>query len=62
MMGEFTTFSPGDRAPNNGTYIETGVNDYHMGIENPRKVRLNRGEKFPGTSNHERKWKKMPKD
>ncbi|MCK9857557.1 YjzC family protein [Paenibacillus sp. ATY16] len=58
-MGEWTIFSPGDRAPNDGVYIETGDNSYHMGINNPQKVSLKRGEKFPETSNHERRWKRM---
>ncbi|MCA0756364.1 YjzC family protein [Paenibacillus sp. N4] len=58
-MGEWTLFSPGDRAPNDGVYIETGVNSFHMGIQNPKKVSLNRGQRFPETSNHERKWKRM---
>ncbi|MCR2805340.1 YjzC family protein [Paenibacillus soyae] len=60
-MGEWTVFNQGDRAPNDGTYIETGVNDYHMGIEDPKKVRLHKGERFPQNTNHERKWIRMPK-
>ncbi len=59
MMGEGTIFSPGDRAPNDGTYIEDGVNSFHMGIQNPKKVKLSKGERFPETTNHERKWKRM---
>ncbi|WP_138754010.1 YjzC family protein [Paenibacillus sinopodophylli] len=58
-MGEGTMFSPGDKAPNDGTYIEEGVNAFHMGIQNPKKVTLNKGQHFPDTSNHERKWKRM---
>jgi hypothetical protein len=60
-MGEFTIFNQGDRAPNDGTYIETGVNSYHMGIQNPKKVSLHKGERFPDNTNHERKWIRMPK-
>ncbi|MUT68400.1 YjzC family protein [Paenibacillus sp. NEAU-GSW1] len=58
-MGEWTVFSPGDSAPNDGTYIEIGVNAFHMGVNDPKKVRLAKGERFPETSNHERKWKRM---
>lgn len=58
-MGEQTIFSPGDRAPNDGTYIEDGVNSYHTGINNPKKVNLLKGQRFPETTNHERKWKRM---
>ncbi|MBD2871764.1 YjzC family protein [Paenibacillus arenilitoris] len=58
-MGEWTKFVAGDRAPNDGVYIETGDNSFHMGIENPKKVTLKRGERFPETTNHERRWKRM---
>src|SRR4051794_27312910 len=50
-MGEWTEFNAGDRAPNEGAYIEVGENDYHMGINNPKKIHLHKGEKFPDTSN-----------
>lgn len=59
MMGESTVFSPGDKAPNDGTYIESGVNSFHMGIQDPKKVQLSKGERFPDTTNHERKWVRM---
>ncbi|WP_169084062.1 YjzC family protein [Paenibacillus sp. PL91] len=58
-MGEGTMFTPGDKAPNDGTYIEDGVNSFHMGIQNPKKVRLNKGDRFPQTTNHERIWRRM---
>lgn len=58
-MGEWSEYRPGDRAPNDGTYIEIGENDVHMGINNPQKVTLSKGDRFPDTSNHNRKWKKM---
>lgn len=57
-MGERTEFNPGDRAPNEGKYIEVGENDFHMGINNPKMVTLKKGEHFPDTSNHNRKWKR----
>ncbi|WP_028558702.1 YjzC family protein [Paenibacillus pinihumi] len=58
-MGEWTEYRPGDKAPNDGNYIEVGENDFHMGIENPKKIHLNKGDQFPDTSNHNRKWKKL---
>ncbi|WP_010279178.1 YjzC family protein [Paenibacillus senegalensis] len=59
-MGERTEFNPGDRAPNAGQYIEIGENDFHMGINNPKSVTLKKGERFPETTNHNRKWHRKP--
>jgi len=58
-MGEQTEFEPGQRAPNDGEYIEVGEASFHTGIQNPKRIRLARGERFPETSNHRRKWKKF---
>lgn len=58
-MGEKTEFESGDKAPNSATYIEVGENDIHMGIENPHRVELEKGQAFPKTSNKNRKWVKM---
>ncbi|SFE82957.1 YjzC-like protein [Paenibacillus algorifonticola] len=58
-MGEGTLFSAGDKAPNDATYIEDGVNSFHQGIQNPQKVKLSKGQRFPDNTNHERKWKRM---
>ncbi|OGX61725.1 MAG: YjzC family protein [Paenibacillus sp. RIFOXYA1_FULL_44_5] len=55
-MGEQTQFEPGDRAPNNGIYIEIGEDDFHTGINNPQQIRLKKGERFPKMTNHNRKW------
>lgn len=55
-MGERTEFNPGDRAPNEGEYIETGENDFHMGINDPMHIHMKKGGRFPETSNHNRKW------
>lgn len=57
-MGEQTEFRPGQRAPNDGTYIEIGDRDIHMGINNPQQVTLQAGDKFPQTTNEDRMWKK----
>jgi len=58
-MGEWTEFEEGDRAPNDGEYMEVGENDFHMHINNPKRVYLRKGQPFPETSNHNRKWKKF---
>jgi hypothetical protein len=58
-MGEKTLFEPGDKAPNDAEYIEVGENDFHMGINNPKKVRLSKGDRFPDNTNEDRKWKKV---
>lgn len=55
-MAQQTRFHEGDKAPNDGVYVEVGENDHHMGIQNPRRVELKKGEKLPGNANHERKW------
>ena len=56
MGGEPSLFNPGDEAPNDGVYIETGENDFHMGIEDPAQVKLKKGQTFPETTNPNRKW------
>lgn len=58
-MGEKTQFVPGDKAPNEGRYIEIGENAFHMGINNPEIVHLKKGDSFPDTKNHNRKWKRL---
>nr|WP_135554602.1 YjzC family protein [Paenibacillus cymbidii] len=57
-MGERTEFRPGEEVPTDGTYVEIGENDFHMGIMNPQSVKLKKGSSFPNTSNHNRKWTK----
>lgn len=57
-MGEWTHYNPGDHAPNDGQYIEIGENAFHMGVNNPKIVTLKKGDPFPETSNHNRKWKR----
>lgn len=58
-MGERTRFEAGDRAPNDGEYIEIGEHAFHMGIENPRHVYLEKGDRFPVNSKQDRKWTLM---
>ncbi|WP_053365557.1 YjzC family protein [Bacillus sp. FJAT-27245] len=53
-MGQNHQFKPGQKAPNNGTYIEIG--DSGSQVMNPRKIYLKKGQPFPEGSNHERIW------
>jgi hypothetical protein len=55
-MGERTQFNPGQKAPNDGRYMEVGENAFHMGINDPKIIELKKGDSFPETSNHNRKW------
>ncbi|AHD07766.1 YjzC family protein [Paenibacillus larvae] len=57
-MGEKSQFVPGDKAPNDGEYMEIGENAFHMGINDPQIIKLKKGDPFPETSNHNRKWKR----
>jgi hypothetical protein len=58
-MGEQTQFEPGQIAPNDGEYMEIGEDSFHMNINDPKHVELRKGQHFPETSNHNRKWKKV---
>ncbi|TKH46054.1 YjzC family protein [Paenibacillus sp. FSL R10-2782] len=60
-MGEKTEFEPGDKVPNDGVYMEVGEKSFHTEIQNPQSVTLERGDSFPETTNHNRKWKKKTK-
>ncbi|UHA75380.1 YjzC family protein [Paenibacillus sp. 481] len=57
-MGEKTEYSPGDKAPNDAIYMEVGENSFHSEIQDPKQIKLNRGDTFPETTNKDRKWKK----
>lgn len=46
-MGEWSQFRPGDRAPNDGEYMEVGENAFHMGINNPKMITLKKGNASP---------------
>jgi hypothetical protein len=61
FLGEQTEFNPGNKAPNDGMYTEIGENDFHMGINNPRRIALRAGQRFPQTSNPNRKWHRFRK-
>ena len=53
-MGQSHQFRPGDKAPNNGIYVEIG--ETGSMVQKPKSVKLNAGDHFPETSNHNRKW------
>jgi hypothetical protein len=54
IMGQNRQFKPGQKAPNNGVYIEIG--DSGSTVNNPKKIRLKAGDKFPENSNDDRVW------
>jgi hypothetical protein len=58
-MGQNRQFRPGQKAPNNGIYIETG--ETGSNIVNPQKMKMKAGDVFPETSNHNRLWTYFPK-
>jgi hypothetical protein len=53
-MGQNRQFRPGQKAPNNGVYIEIG--ETGSTVNNPKVLRLKAGDAFPETSNHNRLW------
>ncbi|KAB7704068.1 YjzC family protein [Bacillus aerolatus] len=53
-MGQSHQFKPGQKAPNNGAYVEIG--ETGSTVNNPKKVKLEAGDKFPETTNHNRVW------
>lgn len=60
-MGEHTEFRPGDKAPKNGHYMEFGEIGIDTPILDPKHVKLQKGDRFPNTSNQNRKWKMKDK-
>jgi hypothetical protein len=58
-MGQQNQFEPGDKVPNNGWYVEIGERSEVTGITNPRRVHLQRGDRFPDTANEDRKWTRV---
>ncbi|RLL47723.1 YjzC family protein [Oceanobacillus piezotolerans] len=56
-MGEQSQFRAGQKAPNNGVYIEIG--ETGSSVNDPRQVKLKAGEKFPRTYNQNRVWTKL---
>ncbi|CAM4303215.1 MULTISPECIES: YjzC family protein [Paenibacillus] len=58
-MGEWTHFTDRHTAPNDGIYIEVGEHAVHTGVNNPRKVKLKKGQRFPELTNEDRRWTRM---
>lgn len=58
-MGQSRHFRPGQKAPNNGIYIEIGETGDQ--VKNPKKLKLKAGDRFPEASNHNRIWTYFPK-
>ena len=56
-MGQNHQFKSGQKAPNNGIYVEIG--ETGSMVQNPKSVKLKAGDTFPETSNQDRVW--MPK-
>lgn len=53
-MGQRRHFKSGNKAPNNGYYVEIGEEGDN--VVNPRKIKLKAGDPFPENSNHNRIW------
>jgi YjzC-like protein len=53
-MGQNHQFSAGQKAPNNGIYVEIG--ETGSMVNNPQSVKLRAGDRFPENSNHNRIW------
>ncbi|WP_042455395.1 YjzC family protein [Neobacillus dielmonensis] len=53
-MGQNRQFRSGQKAPNNGIYVEIG--DTGSPVVNPKRLKLKAGDRFPETSNDERLW------
>lgn len=53
-MGQPRHFYAGQKAPNNGIYVEIG--ETGSMVQKPKSIRLETGERFPENSNHNRVW------
>ncbi|GAE31212.1 YjzC family protein [Alkalihalobacillus hemicellulosilyticus] len=53
-MGQNKQFEPGQKAPNNGIYVEIG--ETGSMVQDPKSLKMEAGDVFPDTSNHNRKW------
>lgn len=54
IMGQPRQFRAGQKAPNNGIYVEIG--ETGSMVQKPQSIRLEVGERFPENSNHNRVW------
>ncbi|WP_082220436.1 YjzC family protein [Domibacillus robiginosus] len=53
-MAQNNQFKPGQKAPNNGVYIEIG--ETGSSVNNPQNIKLKAGDDFPDTTNKDRVW------
>lgn len=53
-MGQNRRFRSGQKAPNDGIYVEIG--ETGSMVKDPQMVKLTAGERFPENSNHNRQW------
>lgn len=54
FMGQNHQFKHGDKAPNNGIYIEVG--ETNSNVRSPKQIKLRAGDHFPETTNQDRVW------
>ncbi|KMM38914.1 YjzC family protein [Guptibacillus hwajinpoensis] len=59
MGGENRLYTPGQKAPNNGVYIEIG--ETNNMVKDPQQIELRAGQAFPECTNQNRKWSRKPK-
>jgi hypothetical protein len=55
-MGEQSRFIGGEKAPNDGYYMEVGDKAHHTGINDPQSIYLKKGARFPDPKNEDRRW------
>ncbi len=53
-MGQARHFKSGQKAPNNGIYVEIGETGDN--VREPKQIKLEAGDKFPETTNENRHW------
>lgn len=54
LMGERSEFRAGEKAPNNGVYMEIG--ETGSNVNDPQIIELQAGESFPDNTNKDRVW------
>lgn len=59
MGGEHNQFEPGWEVPNDGVYREIGEHPDSEGIQHARELHLHKGDRFPRTTNGNRKWTRV---
>lgn len=55
-MGERTQFDPGEKAPNDGLYVQVSESRHTGSVADSQVIRLRQGDPFPKTANKDRKW------